>query len=36
MSTGAPWSLVATRHGVWSRESGLSAGVWSHILIIKF
>ena len=27
------WSLVAPRIGVWSRDSELSTGVWSHTLI---
>jgi hypothetical protein len=33
-STGFPWSVVAAHIGAYSRESGLSRGVYSPILII--
>src|SRR6185312_4808018 len=29
-----PWSLVAPVCGVWSPDSRLSRGVWSHTLIV--
>jgi hypothetical protein len=34
-STAQAWSLVAPPIGVWSRDSGLSTGVWSRILIVE-
>jgi hypothetical protein len=34
LPTDFSWSLVAPRLGVWSRDSRLCTGVWSHTLII--